>query len=56
MRDALDRDSDATVWDIARGLTWTGGWQGLGGFTLGSALAQTAMHRDFVRSGAPLTW
>lgn len=56
VRDVLDRDADATVWEIARGLTWTGGWQSLAGFTLASALAQTAMHRAYVRSGAPLTW
>lgn len=37
-----------TVWEIARDLTWTGGWDSLSGFTLLSALAQTAQHRDFV--------
>lgn len=56
VRSALERDPDATVWEIASGLTWTGGWDGLAGFTLASALAQTAMHRAYVRSGAPLTW
>lgn len=37
-----------TVWEIARDLTWTGGWDSLAGFTLLSALSQTAQHRDFV--------
>ena len=40
-----------TVWDVARTLTWTGGWDGLRGFTLLSALSQTALHRDFVARG-----
>ena len=40
-----------TVWDVARTLTWTGGWEGLRGFTLLSALSQTALHRDFVARG-----
>ncbi|MFE4470454.1 MBL fold metallo-hydrolase [Leifsonia sp. NPDC056824] len=37
-----------TVWETARTLTWTGGWDGLAGFTLLSALRQTAQHREFV--------
>lgn len=40
-----------TVWEVARTLTWTGGWDGLRGFTLLSALSQTALHRDFVARG-----
>jgi len=40
-----------TVWEVARSLTWTGGWDALRGFTLLSALAQTALHRDFVDGG-----
>jgi glyoxylase-like metal-dependent hydrolase (beta-lactamase superfamily II) len=40
-----------TVWDVARDLTWTGGWDALRGFTLLSALSQTALHRDFVAGG-----
>lgn len=47
---ALAKDADATVWQVASGLTWTNGWTRLGGFTLQSALAQTAMHADFVRT------
>ncbi|MGO4298620.1 MBL fold metallo-hydrolase [Leifsonia sp. RAF41] len=42
---------EGTVWDVARTLTWTGGWDALRGFTLLSALAQTALHRDFVALG-----
>lgn len=37
-----------TVWETARALTWTGGWDGLAGFTLLSALRQSAQHRQFV--------
>jgi glyoxylase-like metal-dependent hydrolase (beta-lactamase superfamily II) len=43
-----------TVWEIAGQLTWTAGWDGLHGFQLLSALAQTEMHREYVRTaGAP---
>jgi hypothetical protein len=45
-------DADPTVWQVASELTWTAGWANLGGFTLLSALAQTATHLEFVRSGA----
>lgn len=38
----------ATVWEVASGLTWTGGWDALGAFTLLSALRQTAQHRELV--------
>lgn len=48
---ALDERPDASVWGIASGLTWTAGWEKLSGFYLLSALSQTAMHLDFVRSG-----
>jgi glyoxylase-like metal-dependent hydrolase (beta-lactamase superfamily II) len=40
--------SGATVWEVAAGLTWTGGWDALAGFTLLSALRQTAQHRELV--------
>jgi glyoxylase-like metal-dependent hydrolase (beta-lactamase superfamily II) len=36
--------------ELASRLTWTGGWDALDGLRLDSAIAQTAMHRDFVRS------
>lgn len=39
---------DGTVWEAASALTWTGGWPSLHGFTLLSALAQTALHRDYL--------
>ncbi|MEC5198620.1 glyoxylase-like metal-dependent hydrolase (beta-lactamase superfamily II) [Arthrobacter sp. PL16] len=43
-----------TVWELASRMTWTAGWDGLHGFQLLSALSQTEMHRDFVRTnGAP---
>lgn len=38
----------ATVWEVASGLNWTGGWDALTGFTLLSALRQTAWHRQLV--------
>jgi glyoxylase-like metal-dependent hydrolase (beta-lactamase superfamily II) len=50
--DRLRSDADPTVWQVASELTWTAGWANLGGFTLLSALAQTATHLEFVRSGA----
>lgn len=37
-----------TVWETARTLTWTGGWDALRGFTLLSALSQTAQHRAYL--------
>jgi glyoxylase-like metal-dependent hydrolase (beta-lactamase superfamily II) len=40
--------SGDTVWEVASGLTWTGGWDALGGSTLLSALRQTAQHRELV--------
>lgn len=42
---------DAAVWEYARRLSWTAGWDGLDGFWLHSALRQTALHLEFVRSG-----
>lgn len=47
----LSELGDAPVWEYARRLTWSHGWEGLHGFHLLSALRQTALHRDFVRSG-----
>lgn len=41
---------DASVWDVARRLRWTAGWERLRGFYLYSALAQTQLHLEFVRS------
>lgn len=56
VRDALRARPQATPWELAQGMTWTGGWDGLAGFTRASALAQTVMHRAFVESGAPIAW
>ena len=50
--DRLRIDGDPTVWQVASELTWTAGWPNLNGFYLLSALAQTAMHLEFVRSDA----
>ena len=46
----LDSLGDAPVWDYARAMTWTGGWDGLHGFWLHSALNQTQMHLEVARS------
>jgi glyoxylase-like metal-dependent hydrolase (beta-lactamase superfamily II) len=48
VRAVMETDPDASVWTIARQLTWTSGWEKLVGFYLYSALAQTAMHRDYL--------
>lgn len=50
---ALDRQP---VWEYARRLTWTAGWDGLTGFWLHSALRQTEMHLELVRSGRAEEW
>jgi len=44
-------EPDATIWEIASRLRWTAGWERLRGFFLFSALAQTQLHVEFVRSG-----
>lgn len=45
------QSGEPRIWDIASLVTWTAGWKGLHGFQLLSALHQTQMHLDFVRSG-----
>lgn len=40
----LDSGTAATVWDVARQLTWSRGFASLRGFTLRLALAETASH------------
>lgn len=47
----LEEFPGATVWELARRMTWTGGWESLEGFVLHSALRQASMHLDLVRSG-----
>jgi glyoxylase-like metal-dependent hydrolase (beta-lactamase superfamily II) len=49
VRAVLAIEPDAPIWHIAEQLTWTSGWERLEGFYLYSALAQTAMHRDYAR-------
>jgi glyoxylase-like metal-dependent hydrolase (beta-lactamase superfamily II) len=46
--DDVAASAGATVWEVASGLTWTGGWSALTGFALLSALRQTARHRELV--------
>lgn len=46
--DDVAASSGATVWEVASGLTWTSGWDALAGFTLLSALRQTAQHLELV--------
>jgi glyoxylase-like metal-dependent hydrolase (beta-lactamase superfamily II) len=48
--EVLAGDPGATVWQVAKQLTWTSGWNKLAGFYLYSALSQTAMHRDYLAS------
>lgn len=43
---------DSSNWEIAAKLTWTAGSQNLTGFVLYSALAQTAMHRNYLERTA----
>lgn len=45
----LAADPGATVWQLASRVTWTGGWEGLHGFLLLSALSQTEMHVTHLR-------
>ena len=47
----LEREPEASVWEIASQLTWTAGWDQLKSFYLGSALGQTHMHRARVLTG-----
>lgn len=46
---AILRDHpDATVWEVASRVTWTGGWERLRGFHQASALSQTAMRMRYI--------
>ena len=50
---AVAAHPDATVWELARSVAWTYGWDALTDTMLLSALSQIAMHRDLVtRSGS----
>lgn len=39
-----------TVWDIARHLTWSRGWESLQAFSLRLAVSETASHVEYLRS------
>lgn len=40
----VEGDPDATVWEVARRLAWSSGWEAVRSQSLWSALVQTAMH------------
>lgn len=42
-------DPAASIWQVASRVSWTGGWEGLHGFLLLSALSQTEMHVRHLR-------
>jgi glyoxylase-like metal-dependent hydrolase (beta-lactamase superfamily II) len=46
----LDRHRPETVWDIARHLTWSRGWESLQAFSLRLAVSETASHVVYLRS------
>jgi glyoxylase-like metal-dependent hydrolase (beta-lactamase superfamily II) len=49
-------EPDASTWDVASRLTWTGGWEQLSeSVMLYSALMQTEMYREFVDAGGLAT-
>ncbi|MFC7766630.1 MBL fold metallo-hydrolase [Leucobacter soli] len=49
---ALAADPDASIWQVARQLGWSAGWERLSsGPMLASALLQTGLHVRFVRGG-----
>lgn len=50
VRSILAADPDATVWRVAEQVLWTAGWENLHGYMRLSAVAQTAMHIDYLRS------
>lgn len=47
----LADEPDGTIYDVARRLSWTQGWDALAGYVLVSALRQTAWHAERVRAG-----
>lgn len=48
VRSILASEPDATVWRVAEQVHWTAGWPNLQGFMRLSAVAQTAMHIDYL--------
>lgn len=47
---------DAPVWEYASRSPWSRGWERMSGFLLHSALTQTEVHLDAVRSGRADPW
>ncbi|BDZ46166.1 hypothetical protein GCM10025866_20750 [Naasia aerilata] len=47
----IERQPDATIFEVAAQLPWTAGWENLRGFFLFSALSQTEVHLGFLRDG-----
>ncbi|WP_158541155.1 MBL fold metallo-hydrolase [Renibacterium salmoninarum] len=50
VRRVLSNNNPVNVWEVARSLTWSRGWESLAGFTLRLALAETASHLVYLRS------
>ena len=48
VRSILASEPDATVWRVAKQVHWTKGWANLHGYMRLSAVAQTAMHIDYL--------
>ena len=46
----LEAHRPDTVWDIARHLTWSRGWESLHAFSLRLAVSETASHVVYLRS------
>ncbi|WP_235036201.1 MBL fold metallo-hydrolase [Arthrobacter sp. 18067] len=46
----LNRNHPDTVWDVARHLTWSRGWESLRSFSLRLAVSETASHVVYLRS------
>jgi glyoxylase-like metal-dependent hydrolase (beta-lactamase superfamily II) len=46
----LEAHRPETVWDIARHLTWSRGWESLQAFSLRLAISETASHVVYLRS------
>ncbi|MET0767375.1 MAG: MBL fold metallo-hydrolase [Aeromicrobium sp.] len=52
----LASDPDTSVWDVARRLTWSRGWESLDGQNLRSALAETSSHINHLRTPEADRW
>ena len=49
VRSIMTSEPDTTVWRVAERVHWTAGWANLHGYMRLSAVAQTAMHIDYLR-------